>query len=335
MGGYLGIAALTRSPNCGYHVLARTPRLHSSIWALVLSACLLAVACGGGATQLASPGGNGGKLQVVTTTALLADLVKNVGGGLVEVRSIVPPGADVHSFQTTPGDSVALSRAQVIVSNGSGLDAFLEPVLSSAKGEGALRVIASEGLDHNAARLAADGELANDIFGDGADPHFWQNPEFAIYYVERIGDGLANADPEHGPDYLANAGIYAGQLRAMDQEIAQELSQVPPDRRHLVTFHSAFGHLAQHYGWRASSFVAGDAGDPSPATVVRMLDRVSSEMLPAVFVEPQFRSEVIRRAAQDAGVSIGTIYSDVSAAGAPTYIDMMRLNAQTLVEFLK
>jgi ABC-type Zn uptake system ZnuABC Zn-binding protein ZnuA len=57
--------------------------------------------------------------------------------------------------------------------------------------------------------------------------------------------------------------------------------------------------------------------------------------LPAVFVEPQFRSEVIERAAQDAGVAVGTIYSDVLDEDVSTYIEMMRANARTLAEYLK
>ena len=66
---------------------------------------------------------------MVTTTALLADLVQNVGGDLVNVISLVPPGADVHSFQSTPADNVALSRAALVVSNGGGLDQFLDQVI--------------------------------------------------------------------------------------------------------------------------------------------------------------------------------------------------------------
>ena len=96
--------------------------------------CLL-TACGGGQLQPAATPRGESKLLVVTTTALLADLVRNVGREWVEARPLVPPGADVHSFQTTPEDSIAINRAQVIVSNGLGLDAFLEPVLESAKGE--------------------------------------------------------------------------------------------------------------------------------------------------------------------------------------------------------
>ncbi len=304
--------------------------------ALAAAACFLAVACGAGA----GPDTGGGAVQVVTTTALLADLVKNVGGERVQVHSIVPPGADVHSFQTTPADSIAISRARVIVSNGFGLDTFLEPVLESAKGAGVIHVIAAEGLEPESDYRSndqppADGRAGGENRGLQGDPHLWQNPLFAIHYIEGIRDGLASADPDHAPDYRANAGKYIGELRRLDREISDILSAVAPDRRHLVTFHDAFSHFARRYGWKASALVATEAGEVSPAAVVRVLERVGNDMLPAVFVEPQFRSDVIQRAAEDAGVAVGTIHSGVSDAGVTSYVEMMRSNARSLAEHLR
>ena len=305
-------------------------------WAAAAAAFfLLAVACGGGGEEPAVPDA-GAAIQVVATTALLADLVKNVDGERVEVRSIMPPGADLHSFQATPTDSIAISRARVIVSNGFGLDAFLEPVLRSAKGPGAIHVIAAEGLGPADGQGGGGAGMADDENqGPQTNPHFWQNPLFAIHYVEGIRDGLASADPDHAPDYQANAAAYIEELRKLDREILEILSDVDPVRRHLVAFHSAFSHFAQRYGWKVSAFVASDADDVSPADVVRVLERVRNDRLPAVFVGPQFRSDVIERAAEDAGVTVGTIYSDLSDANVTSYVEMMRFNAKALAEHLR
>ena len=285
-------------------------------WTMVVALWLLA-ACGGGQLQPAAPPRGEGKLLVVTTTALLADLVGNVGREWVELRSLVPPGGDVHSFQTTPEDSIAINRAQVIVTNGFGLDAFLEPVLESARGKNSVQVVAAGGLP---------GE---------EDPHLWQNPAFAIPYVERIRDGLIAADPEHETQFGVNAQTYINQLRELDLELDQTLSQVKPELRHLITYHDAFGHLAERYGWEASAFVASDADEVSPAAVVQILDRLNQQGIPIIFVGPQFSSDVIRRAAEDSGIAIGTIYSDISENGATSYIEMMRLNARSLAENLR
>ena len=310
-------------------LLGRAPVQPALAWALVAAFWLLA-ACGGDEAKTIGPAGDDSRLQVITTTVLLADLVKNVGGSRVEVRSIVPPGADVHSFQTTPTDSINISRAAVIVSNGLELDAFLEPVLRAASGAGTVHVVASEGLEGS-----IEGRPADEPQSPEGDPHYWQNPLLTIQSVERVRDSLAGVDPDHASEYRANADAYIQELLDLDRDIAQTLSQVRPERRHLVTFHDAFRHFGWRYGWQVSSFVSSDAGDVIPAAIVAVLDRVADGGLPAVFVEPQFRSEVIERAAQDAGVAVGTIYSDVLDENVSTYIEMMRANARTLAEYLR
>jgi ABC-type Zn uptake system ZnuABC Zn-binding protein ZnuA len=355
------------------------------------------------------------RVQVVATSAILADLAKNVGKDLIEVRTLVPPGVDLHSYQATPQDSIAISRARVIISNGAGLDNFLELVLQSAQQPSAIRVVASAGLQaasvvemelpgeggpeeelieeveelvHRveggeltaAAALTQLGEL---LSGDGhkesqelgdqllvlisdaqggqrtpeavieaidrllsqhegeghghdeGDPHFWQDPLQAIHYVERIRDGLGQADPAGAQSYQANATAYIQQLRQLDQEIASTLGQVPPARRHLVTFHDAFGYFARRYGWQVSAFVASDASEVTPQKVVTVMERIRGQGIPAVFAEPQFRPDVMEQAAKDTGVRVGTIYSDTLDSKVPTYVEMMRFNARSLAQHLR
>ena len=298
---------------------------------------LLATACGGESPSTPAP-----RVQVVATTSILADLVKNVGGNRVEVHSIVPPGADVHSFQTTPQDSIAISRAVVIISNGLGLDAPLDPIINSAKRADAIHVVAAEGLDaqpkeemgFSAGEYEDTHEAQVDHAYSRGDPHLWQNPLFAIHYVERIRDGLVQADPGNASVYQDNADTYNQRLRQLDQEIVQTLDQVPMERRHLVTFHDAFGYFAERYGWRLSAFVPSDASVVTPERIVTVMERIGEEGIPAVFVEPQFSPQVMEQAARDTGVSVGTIYS-LADDNVPTYIDMMRFNARSLAGHLR
>jgi ABC-type Zn uptake system ZnuABC Zn-binding protein ZnuA len=299
------------------------------------------------------------KLKVVTTTAILADLVSNVGGEQVEVRFVVPPGADVHTFQTNPSHSLAISEADVIVSNGFGLDDFLEPVLRGAKQVEAVRVVAAEGLpaepiaemefpeenhkqEHEPEIAKGLEEMPEQHQGEeqghehgAGDPHFWQNSLFTIHYVERIRNSLIHADPANAEVYNRNAAEYIQQLRELDREIAQTLNQVPPERRHLVTFHDAFGHFARRYGWRVSAFVPSGAGEVTPEKVVIVMKVMKAEGIPAVFAEPQFRQDVLEQAARDTGIRVGTIYSDTLDDMVPTYIEMMRFNAKGLAEHLR
>ncbi|MDA1129282.1 MAG: metal ABC transporter substrate-binding protein [Chloroflexi bacterium] len=277
---------------------------------------VLASACG--SSQATEPP-SGNRLAVVTTTALLADLARNVGGELVQVTALVPPGADVHSFQSTPGDSVAISLADLMVSNGGDLDRFLDPLIQGSLSDDAVRVVAARPL------LAAGN----------TDPHFWQNPEFTVTYVEEIRDGLINADPGNAATYQANFDTYKDRLIKLDFDIASTIGRVGQARRRLITFHDAFGHFASRYGWKVTAFVASDGGEVSPGRVVEILEEVREQGIPAVFAEPQFRSDVLDNAAQEAGVEVGSIYSDALDDDVTSYIDMMLFNAKNLARLLR
>ena len=272
---------------------------------------MLSAACGG-ATRPSSQE----RLKIVATTAILADLVSSVGGDRLEVHTMVPPGVDIHSFQTTPDDSKKISRADLIVSNGSGLDDFLDPVIRGAISSQGTHVVASAGLD-------------------SPDPHFWQNPLFVVEYVDIIRDALVEVDPEGSPDYKSNAALYIQQLQELDQEIASILTEVPSQRRHLVTFHDAFGHFTRRYGWQHSAFTAGDATEVTPGTIVTLMELIKSQGIPAVFAEPQLQPGTIRSLSQDGAVKVGTIYSDGLNGQVDTYLEMMRFNANSLVEHLR
>ena len=262
---------------------------------------------------------------MVTTTALLADLARNVGGDLVAVTALVPPGADVHSFQSTPADSVAVSRAALVISNGGGLDEFLDPVVRGSISEDAVLVVAAEQL------------LNSDSISDSEkdDPHFWQNPVFTVKYIEAIRDGLIAADPENAAGYQANFASYKEKLTKLDFDIASTLNTVESARRHLITFHDAFGHFARRYGWEVTAFVASDASQVSPGPVVEVLEQLREQGIPAVFAGPQFSSGLLENASREAGVEVGVIYSDVLEGEAASYIDMMLFNAKSLARLLR
>ena len=276
---------------------------------------LLSAACGG-TTKTSSQE----RLQVVATTVILADLVSNVGGNRLEVRTMIPPGVDIHSFQTTPDDSKEISRAALIFSNGSGLDDFLDPVIRGAKSSQGVHVVTSLDLD---------------LTLDSPDPHFWQNPLFVVEYVKSIRDALVKADPEGSPVYESLAARYIQQLHELDREIGSMLAKVPEQRRHLVTFHDAFGHFTTRYGWQNSAFSAGDATEVTPGTMVALMELINSQGIPAVFAEPQLRPGAIRSLSQDGKLKVGTIYSDALDDQVDTYLEMMRFNANSLVEHLR
>ena len=295
----------------------------------LVTGILLLAACGGSANAGRNDQGDAGnpsgsilgEINVVATNSLLADLAGQVGGDLVDVTTLVPPGVDVHAFQLKPSHNLAIGRADLLVSNGGGLDDFLHPVLKNSARSKAKWVIVADGLEPSA--LLSSG-----------DPHYWLDPGLAIDYVKQIRNGLVEVDPKHESGYVANAQGYVRQILALDQEIEELLGRVATERRHLVTYHDAFGHLARRYNWEATALVPDDGRDVAPRTLAKLVTRINRDGLPAVFVEPQFQQELLTRTARDAGIGVGLIHS-LPGPGAPTYLDMMRYNAESMARELR
>ena len=203
---------------------------------LIVVSALLLVGCSGAQTAqpiLVEPDPTQARVKVVATLPVLADLAKNVGGSLVEVSTVVPAGADPHSYQSTPSDSVMISHAHLLITNGSGLDDFILPVLKNARATHSIHVVASDGLENQMPHDEKDDphtQASHGHHGEEGDPHFWFDPSLAARYVDAILDGLIRSDSENAKHYREQAEIYTARLKKLDREIATILNQVVSER---------------------------------------------------------------------------------------------------------
>jgi zinc/manganese transport system substrate-binding protein/manganese/iron transport system substrate-binding protein len=266
-------------------------------------------------------------IRVVTTTTVFADIAKNVGGSRTNVRSIIPPGVGPEDYEPKPADAKALADAQLIVSNGVGLDDFLDRLLSSTGSGSAQRLVLGEGLP----TIEVDGE---------PNPHFWLDPTIVkTGYLPRIVDALTAASPKDRPMFEANAAAYAKQLDALDTELKAEVETIPPANRKLVTFHDAFPYFARHFGFELVGVVLPNVGqEPTASDLAALVDKVRAANVRAVFSEAQFNPTLVQAVADEAGITsvVTTLYNDaLGPAPADTYLGMMRWNMQQIVKALK
>ncbi len=292
-------------------------------------------------------------INVVTTNAVLADLIHQIGGSRVDVHNLVPAGSDVHTHQTTPMDSVRIAQARLIVTNGAGLAPQFDQLLDGAADADAFRIVASDELvpgktteliapneadGHDTAESAGAHESTDAIEDehghDQGDPHFWQDPHYVVHYVNRIADGLIAADPQHTGEYRDNAGSYVHKLEQLDGYITERVETIPAERRVLVTFHDAYGYFGARYGFEVLAFIGSHGGDVSPDDIVSVLELVQSRGLPAIFAEPQFSDDAVAQVARDGNIQVGAVRS-LPDAEYPSYIDMMRANADSLADLLQ
>jgi ABC-type Zn uptake system ZnuABC Zn-binding protein ZnuA len=288
-----------------------------SLAAVALLASVLLAAC-----QEEKEEGGAPKVKVVASLAIFADFVRQVGGDRVDVSTLIPAGADPHTYDPPPGRVVRLTEADLVIVNGLGLEAPLEDVVEENTPSSTPIIELAQGLS----------VVTND---ESANPHLWLDVQNGIDYVERIRDALVQIDPAGADAYRSNADSYLAELRTLDQEVAAAIDSIPSDRRKLVTLHDSFPYLAQRYGLQVVGVVVASPGkEPSAKDVADLVEAIASEDVPAVFKEPQFNARILELAADDAGVEVCTLYSDALDKKVDTYVKLMRFNAKELVRCL-
>jgi zinc/manganese transport system substrate-binding protein/manganese/iron transport system substrate-binding protein len=282
--------------------------------ALLLFVLAIAAGCSGPATS-------GGGIKVVTTTTILADLVKNVGGDRVSVASIAPAGAEIEEYSPKPDDARKVSEAALLVVNGLDLDKWSGDLLKNKKAS------------------AVVIELTDGLPAIDDNPHMWFNVELARKYVEKIRDSLIQADTAGRDAYTRAASAYDAELVKLHDELKKKAAEVPAARRKLVTSHDAFPYFARAYGFEIVGFVQPEADkEPSAAELAELVEKVKKAGVKAVFVESQASPKLSEALAKEAGVTrvVGDIPTDsLGEKPADTYVGLMRTVMDRIVNALK
>lgn len=258
---------------------------------------------------------------VLTTFTVLADIAENVAGDHLQVRSILPVGAEVHGFEPAPSDIRLGASADLILDNGLGLEAWFAQFLQDAD---APHVVVSEGIE----TIPIRGSTA-------ANPHAWMSPDNGQIYADNMADAFAQLDPENAADYYANAAAYGQKLEVIGSDLRSSVDSLPPQHRALVTCEGAFSYLArdggltEEYIWPVNS-----EQQATPRQVASVIDFVRANEVPAVFCESTISSVPMLRVAESSGAKFGgVLYVDsLSAADGPvpTYLDLLRYDTELI-----
>ena len=267
------------------------------------------------------------QVAVVTTLTVLADLIGQVGGDRVQVKALVPPGGEVHTYQPTPDDIKSVARASIVFYNGAHLEEWIDETIRSAGKPNLPIVVLSEGLP-----------IIQESGGE-PNPHLWLDVTNAKAYVEKIRDSLAKMDSVNATYYADRARGYLAQLDELDAWVRSEVEKVPKVRRKLITFHDAFPYFAERYGFSLQGVLVASPGkEPSARDLITLARRIKQERVPAVFAEAQFNPKAMEVLASDTGVRVMTnLYNDSLSTGpeANSYIAMMKHNVTQIVKALK
>lgn len=311
-------------------------------------------------------------LRVVTSTTIIADVAAQVGGEQVEVNSLVPIGADTHTFVLSPRDLLTVSRADLVLVNGMRLETGLLDVLTTNSQSPPLVVslgITVRTNSDNVSETEVLGILGQDLDCDDplvtlvqdpededthdedpegdhdhgpCDPHVWMDVANVMIWTRNIAQALAAADPVHADVYEANVVAYLGELAALEVELQDIVDTLPPENRLLVTNHEFLGYFAAAHDFTVIGTITpgiSSAAEINPQELARLVTVVRNAGVPAIFAETSDNTRLADTLADEVGgVQVVELFSgSLSDADGPasTYLDYMRYNVMTIVSALK
>jgi manganese/zinc/iron transport system substrate-binding protein len=302
-------------------------------------AALLAGLLLAGSLGCRPPGGRrtaDGRLRVVATTSLVADLVRCVGGDRVALSALMGPGIDPHLYRARESDVQRIADADLVLYNGLHLEARLGTVLERMGG----RIPAAAVADGIPAGLL----LAPPEFAGAHDPHVWFDVGLWSMAAAHVGAVLARHDPANAAAYEAATADYRRELEALHAWVLAQAARVPESRRVLITAHDAFNYFGRAYGFEVRGLQGISTATEAGTADVQALARfVADRRIPALFVESSVSPrtiEAVQAAVRARGFDVaigGALYADaLGGPGSPagTYVGMVRTNVATIVAAL-
>lgn len=265
---------------------------------------------------------------VVASASIFADMAENISGGKVEVKTLVPIGEDPHIYEPTPGDAQLIAKADLILINALTFEGWLNELIENS-GTKAKVITITQGVK----------PIESLTYKNSTDPHAWMDASFGLIYIKNIRDALTELDPENADIYTFNHDLYAQQLRDMDQFIKAQIQTIPEKKRILITSHDAFRYYGKRYGIKVEA-ILGTSTDAEAQTsdIIRLNKVIKESGVPALFIETTVNPKLLEQLAKDNKVEIGgQLYSDSIGSKdspAPTYLDMLKYNTETIVNAL-
>lgn len=281
-------------------------------------------------------------VSIIATTSVLGDVVANVVGDDASVDVLLPIGADPHDYQASARQVSDLLAADLVVSNGLGLEEGLEDVLEQAAADGVtvlqigpkvnpLPWDSSTPDEHEEDEHAHEGDF---------DPHVWLDPLRMADAAAAIAETLDVLSP--GGPWGTRAESYRAELLDVNDSIAELLAAVPDEQRVLVTNHDSLGYFAARYDLEViGTVIPGGTtlANPSSQDLAELVGVMEAAGVNAIFAEttePRDLAEAVA-AELSSPVTVLSLYTgSLGEPGSPaaTLVDLLLFNAQTIADAL-
>jgi zinc/manganese transport system substrate-binding protein len=283
---------------------------------------------------LASPAGAADRITVVATFSVIGDMLTNVGGDHIDIKTIVGAGGDCELYQPTPADVATVAEARAVFINdlNEEFEPWLEPLVKQSLFNGT-KVVVTRGVR----TLTAEEEhpVSGRQLPSAIDQHAWLDPKNGVVYVRNIAAALIRLDPPAANEYRARAAAYTKEIQAVDDWARAEIAGVPTGKRRALASHDSLQYIANAYGITLLA-VNGwtNKSEPSAAELAKLAQQIRASRVKALFLDSITDPRAMQRIAGETGAVIGgTLYGDsLSPAGgeADSYIKMLRHDVSTL-----
>ena len=277
-----------------------------------------------------------GKLSVVTTTTMITDLLKNIGGEEISIQGLMGSGVDPHLYKASEGDVTKLSNADIIFYNGLHLEGKLVEVFEKMNNKKTIAI--SDAIDKNTL-------IGSEYFASNYDPHIWFNIDYWMDATKFVVKILSEEIPEKKEVFETNGANYISKLKELKTNIENIINELPKDQRILVTAHDAFNYFGKSFGFEVVGLQGLSTATEAGVQDVQNLSAfIIEKKVKAIFIEssvPKRTIEALQASVRSKGHEVnigGTLYSDaLGNAGTieGTYIGMFQYNVNTIVNALK
>ncbi|CAM1352235.1 MULTISPECIES: metal ABC transporter solute-binding protein, Zn/Mn family [Tenacibaculum] len=279
-----------------------------------------------------------GKLNIVTTTTMITDLVKNIGGNQVNINGLMGSGVDPHLYKASEGDVSKLFNADIIIYNGLHLEGKLEEVFEKMKHQNKKIIVASD-------TISKKNLIESENFASNYDPHIWFDINNWSKITSYISKKLINLDPKNELIYKKNTQQYLIKLKKLNTQINSKINELPENKRVLVTAHDAFNYFGKQHKFNVVGLQGlSTATEAGVQDVQKLAKFIINNKIKAIFVEssvPKRTIEALQEAVNAQGHQVligGTLYSDALGNKGTiegTYTGMYNHNVNIIVDALK
>ncbi|WP_032399442.1 zinc ABC transporter substrate-binding protein AztC [Rhodococcoides fascians] len=271
---------------------------------------------------------------VIVSTNILGDVVQQLVGDEADVVTLMKPNADPHSFEISAQEGARLRTADLIVSNGLGLEEGLQQHLDEATAENVPTFVAGDAID---VLEYTEGDAAG-----SPDSHFWTDPARMTAVVDALEPALAELDGVDSAEISDRTAGYRLQLKGLDDDMSATFAAIPDQRRALVTNHHVFGYLANRFDFTViGAAIPGGTtlAAPSASDLAELVGAIEKTGVPAIFAESSSPDRLVQALASEADIRVTVIelFTESLTApdgGAPDYLTMMRVNTERISDGL-